>query len=367
MAGAESAADLLGSRATADLGPLVGEARRAQILELAARFPVPVRAVGYECRLAGDDARVDYNLAFFAGSALEAALGGVRSELTAAPGWRRLLALLDPWSRGQSELTPLVPFVCLAFEDASSRLPVPSVSLCVDPEFYVRKLGKVLAPVPARQVEQIARLCARELSGEALDSTALERLYDVLAGSEGVEARHLSLMLARSPATLKLDVRITSSALPRFLERRPWLQGPSVDGLVAELSSLLPKTEHLLINVPLVTTPGALEVEVLTDRGDASTTQRFALLDRLVALGISSREKADALKLLWSSPLVHDAAGRAIGRSFYLKLKFHVDGRRQAKAYLGLLPRGTLAITSASVGLVRRDSFRTTESTDEHR
>lgn len=336
----ELSTDLIGSPATEDLDALVSSARRAEIYELASRFPVPVRAVGYECRLASADDDVDYNLAFFPTARLAHVLGELRASRRSPP-WQGILQLLEPWCLGRSELTPLVPFVCAAFDHAvdDGGLTVPSLSFCVDPEFYIRRLGTVLPPLPFGQLERIAEVCSRVLCDADLSEHSRRSLRRFACDGEQVEVRHLSVMLSRAVPAFKLDVRLPKRNLGRFLQRCGW--GNRALQVEAEVLELLRHQSHLQLNLPLDLTPSsALELEFLNDRMDASATDRFRILRDLGDRGIVASDKARSLEQVWQRPLIVNSEGQAIARSWYLKLRLHPDGARDAKAYVGLLARG---------------------------
>src|SRR4029079_1189771 len=105
----------------------------------------------------------------------------------------------------------------------------------------------------------LANDCHRRLRGEALPARSLSLLTRCLAG-EGVLAKHVSFMLARTPVAFKLDLRISVDHLAALLRRIEW-PGP-VDGALARIRTLAPRQQHIQLN--LVLAPGldtSLEVE----------------------------------------------------------------------------------------------------------
>jgi hypothetical protein len=82
----------------------------------------------------------------------------------------------------------------------------------------------------------------------------------------------------------------------------------------------------------------SLEVELLAGRGEVSTHDRLAVLQRLVDAGHCDPAKAETLRDAWLHPVIRDQ-GVIVARSWYLKVRFDEDRIAEAKGYLGLMPR----------------------------
>src|SRR5262249_39487250 len=124
--------------------------------------------------------------------------------------WRRCLAFLADWSTPGSLLVPAIPFVCVAFDrpDDPATLPAPAISVCVDPAFLARQPGLPTPPPPtAAEIAELAAACYERLRGDPLPASC-RGLLDACLG-DGVTARHVSLMVSRTPAAFKLDVRLS--------------------------------------------------------------------------------------------------------------------------------------------------------------
>jgi hypothetical protein len=353
------------------LQPLVEREARARVLAVMDALTVPVHTVCYECRLAGADPRVDIAVALF--PAPDADPAGVLGELGRRrredPAWRRCLALLERWSAPGSapdfpahaprpparsadvssslprspapSLVPAIPFVCVAFDGPGepATLPAPALSLCVDPDLFARQLG-LPAPraAPPAQISALADACAADLLGAPLPTGCRAAVERCLSG-DGVVARHISFMVSRSPATFKLDVRLPVDGVAPLLHRIGW--PGDVPRVVAGIRDLMPWPGHVQLN--LVLHPAlapSLEVELLTGAREARAADRMALLDTLVAAGHCAPAKAAALRDAWIHPVSRDRGGLVVARSWYLKVRFAGDRIAEAKAYLGLMPRG---------------------------
>jgi hypothetical protein len=320
------------------LRALIDRDAQARCLAVVREIDVPVHTVGYECRLAPGDARVDVGIGLVTMRPADSALGRLGRRRGGDPAWQRCLAFLADWSRPCPELVPAIPFVCLAFDrpDDPATQPAPAISLCVDPDFFARRLGLPMpSPASADEIAALAGRCHQRLRGEPLPA-ACRRLLDACV-RDGTMARHISLMVSRTPATFKLDLRMPIDAVAPLLHRIGW--PGSVPDAVAGIRAVMPWRGHVQLNLVLHPALGTrLEVELLTDRGEATAGDRSRLLDRLVAAGHCDPAKAAALSDAWARP-VSDCDGAIVARSWYIKVQ--LDGGRitEAKAYLGLMSR----------------------------
>lgn len=325
------------------IAALVNDDARGRILAVMDELSVPVQTVCYECRLRGGDPRVDVAVCLFAMRRVGAAdaLGRLGQRRLGDAAWQRCLEFLAGWSSPASPLAPQIPFVCVAFDlpGDPAALPAPGLSLCVDPDFFAHELG-LPAPAsgPVPEVVRLAEACHDQLRGEPLPAPCRRLLERCLSGDDGVTARHVSLMVSRSPATFKLDVRIPVDGVASLLGRIGW--PGAIPRVVAGIRRLMPGQGHVQLNLVLHPALGSsLEVELLTGRGQASTADRLALLRSLVDAGHCDPDKAAALRDAWARPVSRDGTGLIVARSWYVKARFDGDGIAEAKAYLGLMPR----------------------------
>jgi hypothetical protein len=323
------------------LRALIDAGTQARCRAVVAELDVPVHTVCYECRLAPGDARVDVAVGLVA--VRPAGAGDVlgrlgRRHLTDA-AWQRCLAFLAAWSARDPRFVPSVPFVCVAFDHPGdpADVPAPAISLCVDRDFFVRRLGLSPPPPPAAELVALAATCHDQLRSEPLPASA-RRLLEAALAVDGVMARHISLMVSRTPATFKLDVRLPVDRVAPLLRAIGWPGDArrADDGIRA----VMPWRGHLQLNLVLHPALGAsLEVELLTGSGEAHREDRLALLDRLVVAGVCDAGKASALRDAWLDPVSTGRNGAVVARSWYIKVRFESDRIAEAKAYLGLMPR----------------------------
>jgi len=334
----------------APLQALIDDRTREPIVALADELDVPVHAVCYECRLRRGDDRVDLAVCLLPMRTLCAydVLGALGRRHIAVPAWRRCLELLAAWSHPASEYAAQIPFACVAFDLPGDRagVPVPAMSLCIDRAFFTRLRGLPSGPAaPAADLLALAKDCHRRLCGDALPARSLRLLTRCLSG-DGVLAKHVSFMLARTPAAFKLDLRIAVDRLAALLRRIEW-PGPA-DAAVERIRALAPRQQHVQLN--LVLAPGldaSLEVELLTHAAEAGSEERAAVLQQLVDGGHCDPAKAEALRASSRHPVVRDPDGLIVARNWYLKVKLDGDRIAETKAYLGLLPRAWAQARSA--------------------
>lgn len=324
------------------LRALVDAGAQARCGAVMAELDVPVHTVCYECRLTPGDPRVDVAVGLVAMRPVGAddVLGGLGHRRGADAAWRRCLAFLAAWSGPGSRFALPVPFVCVAFDQPGDPavLPAPALSLCIDRDFFARQLGlPTPQPPPAAELVALAAACHEQLRGEPVPAACRDLLAATLA-VDGVTARHISLMVSRTPATFKLDVRLAADRVAPLLRAIGWPGDVrrAVDGIRA----VMPWPGELQLNLVLHPALGAnLEVELLTGRGDAGREDRLAVIDRLVAAGACDAAKAAALRDAWLDPVSPGRDGTIVARSWYVKVRFEGDRIAEAKAYLGLMPR----------------------------
>jgi hypothetical protein len=320
---------------------LVGEAARARLRRLCQAFPTNVQTVCVECRLAADDPRVDLAFCLMPGSELPELARAIQSTRKTEPAWLRFADFLDAWSSYTTAWSWLVPFVCPAFDLIAdvSDLPAPCLSVAVDPYFYAKRLGFQPAEQPtSAQLLALAEDCSLRLRGCAMSERTRSRLEVCLNAGAEVEAKHMSWMLSRPDAPMKLDVRLQLSRLPSYLGHIGW---------PGDVSALVPRVLDFVrwdgyIQLNLVLHPdlvGPLEVELFAGADDASTQVRFECLERLVGAGLCSAAKAEVLRAAWLKPKYEDEHGRIVAKSWYVKVRFGGAQECDAKAYLGLMPR----------------------------
>jgi len=330
---------------------LLTSAARARLQRFAATLALPARTVCLECRL-NEDERVDLALFLVARTAqLVPALETLGRSHASSPTWVRCVQMLLRWANSEEPILNGVPFLYTAFDlhSSATQVPVPCLSLCADASFFMRRLG---LPVPRSSPDgpiQLLDSCVKNLELEDLLGPLRERARVCLNAVEDTEVRHLSLMLARDPVSLKFDITVPIEALGTFLSTSGRSEDPHE--LTAALRYLAPWQRRVQLNYVLhsvAEAPPALEVELCcTGEDEGNAEQRAQLLQRLADLGLASSSKVDALLTLLASPAVTDTRGQRVARNWYLKLRFEAAKVVSAKAYVGLTQRGQGAVATA--------------------
>jgi hypothetical protein len=336
--------------------PLVGVDALARLTRCAEVLSIEAHTVCFETRLAAGDGRIDLAFALLREHGVTRWSSRMRARSSAA-SWERVDEFFRSWVEPESRLGFLIPFLCVAF-DLDERIEperiaweAPSLSLCVDPGFFTKRLG--VGPAPSATPEQLVDLaatCQSRLTGEELHPEHRACLRRLL-GANGVEAKHLSLMLSRPGSPLKIDVRLAFDHLPVYLAHVGWPE--NADTIVKRLRQLVPWGGHVQLN--LWVDRGAattLDVEVFAGNPEASPQDRVGFLDRLVGSGLASREKAAVLAGI-SGRALAERGGLSVGKNWYVKLRFSGEELADAKAYVALMPRPFLRreVAEADAGL----------------
>lgn len=319
--------------------PLVRSSAWREFAQTAEALPVPVYTLFVECRLAEANDRTDFGLGLFPGSEIARWTHQLGTLGEHGPEWQRIASFLHAWSSpGSPHWSKDVPFLFLAFDSdiSASARPAPCLSLCVDPDFFARHDGKQVPPLDAERVLEVVRRSHLDLAGVQLPEAASERLLS-LARCEGIELRHVSFMLSRPSAPVKLDLRLPLSQLGQYLQQQLWPHATAVATTLAELS---PFGDYLQLNLPLEPYPARrLEIEVLAGRVQVTREERFQFLARLVERGVAASDKVQVLRSLHQRPLVELAANTLLGANFYVKLCFEEGDLVESKVYLGFMPK----------------------------
>lgn len=322
--------------------PLVPPAAFAAVQCVAARLPAALSdRFFFECRLAADDPRVD----LIAGvnrqrTTLldESSPTGLMRPLRAHAEWQRIAALAREWRRPASVLSRALDQIWVEFDVPSL---VPSLFLSFTPAsgdlaFEAIAAGVRLVAGGRTTAVQIHRL-----------RTCVERL------PPGAVVKYLGLMLPRpSPAVRVCLSRVSGDGLDRCLRDVGWTGSlPAIADLMRHMADVpsgaaVPRIGLVHLDVADRVLP-QLGIEYVFEprrQLDGGLEER-AILDRLVALGLCSSAKRDAL-VDWPghsiAELSHEMWPSILVRRLHCVKVVHGDGgTASVKAYLGLntIPR----------------------------
>lgn len=319
-----------------------------------------------ECRL-GADRPVRLDVLAACGRTTRGALHrGLREVDEDLDGLRRLSRA---W-RDDDPASPLGAVSALWLEydqvrssGSSSR---PSVSACLLPSYV-----DPLAPLPEHDGARCLPLCVtiiETLTGRPVAAEVHEHLDRCLASlPPGGQFIHLSVMLGREAAPIKLYAAIPRGALLAFLQATGW-QGPldAVDSLLQRYCPQRRVGDTLYVDVTLpgidaaggnkvglVFTPQHLVRSLERDPG------RAPLLDDCVRDGLCTPTQSHALQR-WPRRFLADwewdgkVITVAVEQWLDVKLVWAPDASLELKAYLGLSAHGAttfdkLELTSAGV------------------
>jgi hypothetical protein len=322
---------------------LVPPATLASMVDWSRRLPAAFNWLGFECRLAAGDDRVD-----FAGcceawdGGREALLAGLAHEPNLLGAGPR--ALIEAW-RDEPLLNEGCPAVWLEFDFLGGARPIDFAFVCLDPA-CANTFNAIRDDEPPG-LEQLTALVDRGatlLSGQVVDPAALAvfRRCTTALPRPG-RALHVAATPHRGHGDLRLHFALLAGDVPRWLETIAW---PGDVGAVAAALELL-GTEFRQVGVQLSTGSAlrpTLGLEAYVARGPeefASWSRAFAAL---ASRGACDPAKAQALLDWWGheTRVLPGAPWRvSMHRQFYLKLLVG-DGPLQAKGYLAIFPRYTL-------------------------
>lgn len=328
-----------------------GLAGRDQVAKMraAARLLPPSADFGFECRLSDDDPTLDLCARVAADDGTRAAYAGANSSVHLAPAWlrheawRRLQRLCARWATAGSALHQEIVDLWIELDYAELAADVPTPCLFVKP-----RSDRSAAPVVARALGGLLRHDGVDFVLPA----AVRRCFDALP--PGAAITRVGVMASRSDSPMRLVVQINAGDVADFLAAVRW--PGSFTQLDHFLRDIAPLTSSCVLNLDVhQTLSPKLAFECACAEADAPEELLARLFDRLHALGLSARRKAEAL-MRWpgvtaSSPAApwppnltaaaHRLARRSafVRRVSHLKMVYEEAGPPTAKAYFGMSHR----------------------------
>ncbi len=311
---------------------LIAPAARARLERLSAWGPRAAHFAAFECRLAGDDARVDVSCALEGRRARAA----VRHWLRTHPGeavpdnYRACHELLVGWAADQGALSELGSlWIEVDLEPGRAELPFVYARPEQAGQFWQREDAGRVRPLLAAWADA---------SGGALRSAAVERLSACIAAlPAGARVLLLAPQLRARANMIRMSFRLSADRLLPYLDQLGWA-GPRA--LLAELLHSC-AAQHWAMPIQLDVLDGelspALSLEFTQSRENGYREDCAALLARWVARGLCAAPRAAAL-LAWRHEHARELLpALGVDKLLDLKLTLAQDGRASAKAYLGTL------------------------------
>ena len=333
--------------------PLVSEASWSAIRQTARGLPDVVSTFYLEHPLGPGGDWVDFLACVAATDAAPERLEACCAEQARsapegeAAGWLRLHRFAEEWARPGTLLHQQVPFIWLEFDAPEGRpVAAPNLLLCVDPT----PLERPPASLPERdeRPETHLRVIHRALE-LALDGPVSSSNRDTLRACferlpPGGNIVHLSIMSARSPVALKLNVSLPREQLQRYLGGIGW------PGDAARLGSVLerfvPDMDPVRIDLTVGDTLSPrVGLEFFRTRDRRRDPARSALLDQCMASGLCTAEQREALRVWPGSKrelYPEQTWPTRVSRWTDVKIVYRDDQPLAAKAYLGVNPHFSL-------------------------
>jgi hypothetical protein len=331
---------------------LVPPEERIRLRAVVRRLPEAAASSFYlECRLGGGKTQPDFLACATTRDggrdALAADEGTVADGGTEEAFRRHLHPFLRRWSDPASVLHSQVPLLWFEFDAGvpGRVVRVPNVLVCIDPGFWDRRPAASAESVSRQTFEQVIDAALPSLLGKAPPEALRRSLLACHAAlPEGGRIFHLSVMMVRRPAVVKLNVALPRERLVDYLRALDW---PGDLGAVAALADrYCSRSESVTVDLgvgePRV---GRLGLEFFEDDTYRSDPRRQDLLDRLVADGLCTEAKRAALHA-WTGTSEARYEGQAwpcrLDRRLDLKIVYQHRCPSEAKAYLGYSPRFSL-------------------------
>jgi hypothetical protein len=336
---------------------LANTAVLTRIEECARCLPTLFSSYYLEYRLRGGDPRVDFLASIIAptqarGEDLERAhvaveLAGLASF---SPAWARVSEFARAWADPNSRLHARIPLIWLEFDDmhlTAHGTPEPCFHACIDCDYLHHDSGNS-RPVERGEGQRDVLTALFDLLLSQPLSPAASRALRACCERLGPHGRmiHVSVMLGRTPAAIKLYGCVPRLDLNEYLRRIEWPGcSRTLDALLDQFC--VPSTIDDMIYFDLAideyVTPylGIVFSQMQLGSGRNCDPQRKVLLDLLVDAGLCAPHERDAA-LAWpgSTRVVRATSSTParLQRWLDIKLGYRPGCQLEAKAYLGISP-----------------------------
>jgi hypothetical protein len=300
-------------------GALASPATLARMAAATRRLP-PLSGAILECRLEGAPG-LDLSVRARVDDGGRALLAG--RALPSGPVWRRIARFAALWRDERSPLNRAVENVWLELDDPGAGGAPPAPCFFFD----------VRGAAPA-EVGGVAAAGLSILAGEVFSQAARNRLEELLQRlPPGAAAYYFGALLPRTPRALRFCPRVPLAALAGYLvaigggEERC----REIASTVREIAG--PGVEEVVLSLDVEPTVSGLPVSLGVEVKPACEAGWTGLLARLVAGGLGSPSRREALALWTEISAAVAPGGPSIVRRFnHVKLVF--GPRPAAKVYL---------------------------------
>jgi hypothetical protein len=338
-------------------GQLISPQVFSQVKAITNFLPDAMFSFYLECRLAANTTQVDFLISAISKDAREILAGyntkaDISDTLLQDPLWSHVRDFFGYWAKSTSPLYEQVPIIWLEFDQIDQSLPIvplPCVMFCVNPQ-YLERRGQLLPSnrINPQKCQLVTEVACEILIGHPLSSEIKQNLFacfELLPA--GGQIIHVSAMLPRQPAALKIYVSIPKERLLEYLTQIGWI------GSVGEVKSILTEfcTAKDDIRVDLTIGPmitpniGIVFSEVQVNGLRRSGLGPQNLLDQCVENGLCTPEKREAL-LTWPGSsrelYSHEGWPTRLSRWLDIKIVYQPNRPLEAKGYLGFMPHFSL-------------------------
>jgi hypothetical protein len=322
---------------------LVPPASRKWIYDLSRSLPEPWNTRLFECRLAADDDRVDYQLCAMKLDGVPQALRAALKSGAPVAGLGSCGDVVREWVEPGTTIHREVPVIWIEFDEAGHHAPDPFAYAIADPQFleYLHP-HRPAPPSPSpRHVRAVAQVWLPWLTHHPPEERQLDQLEACArALPEGGRLYALAAMSQRGTSDLRVVAAMPHRTVAGWLDRIGWRGDRQQLHWILESLGTVEHDRSVYIDVG-----ERVRDAVAIDFGPLWHGTRWEpLIDRLVVAGLADADKARAA-VAWRgrARIDFDSARWPLHTLRHLGIKLVASGGTvQAKAYLMLAARAGL-------------------------
>ena len=264
------------------------------------------------------------------------------------PVWERIRHFWTRWADPSCVLWGHIPHAWLAFDNTElvRTTPRPCVLFCLDPDYFTKHEDpQHLNSLPGQTYQDVV--------GSALDlllATPLSQAQRCNLGvcfdslPSGGQIIHVSVMLARTPSVVRLNLTVPKQMLVPYLHRIGWTGSFAELGQLLDTYCVFPERVKIQLTIGETLSPRLdFEFHCKGAFGDDSRWQ--TLLNAVVQNGLCTSGKHEALHA-WPGSFRDTFPDTRWPTRFQkwtdLKIIAHPDASLEAKAYLGFMPNTSI-------------------------
>ena len=325
---------------------LISRRAFSYIKSLTQQLPDATSSYYLECPLIRNSSQVDLLACVKAANqGRERLLQWLRGKsLTEFSSMKRVLDFCSDWTKKKSPLHQQVPHIWLEFDQSTSlnNVPCPNILFCLDPLYFMRRSKPSQANyLSASRYQRIVTSALTTLLGQPISPVIRQQLFSCFKKlPPGGQLLHVSVMLARNPTLIKLNLEVPKEQFHSYLQRIGWTGSlAAVEFLLLTYCSFSDRIKFQLAITESFLPRVELEFHFNDEVETAPKMQ--ILLERMEVARLCSRQHRNVLAR-WPGTFHHTFSHHSWPTRLYrwldVKLVYHFHRPLSAKAYLGFMP-----------------------------